>query len=63
MKRSGATARWQFALLLPFAALLFPAFYARGEPAFDHVPFFYWYQFAWLIASALVTAFVYRRTR
>ncbi len=63
MKRHGAAARWQFALLVPFAALLFPALYSRSEPAFYHVPFFYWYQFAWLVASALVTAFVYQRSK
>ena len=50
-------------LLLPFAALLFPAIYARSEPALLGFPFFYWYQFAWLLVSAALTAIVYQRSR
>jgi hypothetical protein len=50
------------ALALPFAALLLP-FYLRSEPSLGGFPFFYWYQFAWLVASALITWLVYRATR
>jgi len=50
-------------LLLPFAGLLVPALYARAEPALFGLPFFYWYQFAWLFATTALTAFVYMRSR
>jgi hypothetical protein len=56
--------RWWLALLvLPFAALLFPAAYARATPTLGGMPFFYWYQFAWLVLSAGLTAVVAARTR
>ncbi len=50
-------------LVLPFVALLFPGLYARSDPALLGFPFFYWYQFAWLVATSALTAFVYMRTR
>ncbi len=55
--------RWQWLLILPFVGLLFPVLYAHAEPALWGVPFFYWYQFAWVIASAIITGFVFAVTR
>ncbi len=49
--------------MLPFAGLLVPAFYARPDPVLFGFPFFYWYQFAWLLVSAGLTALAYRLTR
>ena len=47
--------RTRWLLLLPYLALCFPALYARTTPTLWGVPFFYWYQFAWvLIASGLI---------
>lgn len=44
-------------LLLPFVAILWVPLYARDEPRLAGLPFFYWYQFAWvLITVALMTA-------
>ena len=54
---------WQWLLLLPFVGLLFPGIYAHANPTLFGVPFFYWYQFAWVIASAIITGFVYAVTR
>lgn len=54
---------WNWLLLLPFLALAFPIFYARAEPALWGIPFFYWYQFAWVIVTSLLTWFVYRVTK
>jgi hypothetical protein len=54
---------WYWLLLLPFVALLFPGLYARTSPQLFGFPFFYWYQFAWVILSALITGLVYVRTR
>jgi Protein of unknown function (DUF3311) len=46
-------------LLLPFIGLLWPAWYAREAPEIWHVPFFYWYQLAWLILTAILTQVVF----
>jgi hypothetical protein len=61
-RSQGNRAVW-WLLVLPFVALLVPAFYARAEPALFGFPFFYWYQFAWLLATSGLTALVYRATR
>lgn len=54
--------RWHYAvLLLPYAGLLFPPLYARWSPEFLGVPFFYAYQFAWVLLSSGCTALIYRR--
>ncbi|HLI58069.1 MAG TPA: DUF3311 domain-containing protein [Solirubrobacteraceae bacterium] len=50
-------------LLLPFAALLVPPLYAHETPHLWGIPFFYWYQGVWLIVTAGITTFVYRRMR
>lgn len=57
--------RWYhiLALLLPFAGLLWPGFYARWTPEIFGIPFFYAYQFAWVLGSSLLTGMVYRSTR
>jgi hypothetical protein len=47
-------------LALPFMGLLWPPFYARWTPEVFGIPFFYVYQFAWIPASAALTAVVYR---
>jgi Protein of unknown function (DUF3311) len=53
---------WYWLLLLPLAALLFPGIYARSTPAFFGFPFFYWYQFAWVLITAAITGLVYLLT-
>jgi len=50
-------------LLLPFVALLVPGLYARQSPELFGFPFFYWYQFAWLLVTCGLTAIVYLRSR
>ena len=54
---------WYLLLLVPFIAILWVASYASGEPALFGVPFFYWYQFLWILISAVLTAVVYFATR
>ena len=42
-------------LLLPFVSLLWVASYDRALPALAGIPFFYWYQLAWVgLAAVLV---------
>jgi hypothetical protein len=56
--------RWWYALLLlPLLGLLYPALYATKDPELAGIPFFYWYQFAWVFISAALTALVYNVTR
>ena len=50
---------WLLLLTLPFLGLCFPQMYARATPALWGFPFFYWYQFAWVIASSALMAIVY----
>ncbi|MDE2166733.1 MAG: DUF3311 domain-containing protein [Alphaproteobacteria bacterium] len=58
--RSG---RWWYALLLvSFVAVLWVPFFNRVEPEIFGIPFFFWYQFLWVIISALITALVYLKT-
>jgi hypothetical protein len=59
-----AGTRWWYVLLLiPIVALLATPIYAKPNPELFGFPFFYWYQFAWVPLGALVTWFVYTRTR
>ena len=56
---------WTTAILLalPYLGLCFPKLYARTSPALFGFPFFYWYQFAWVILTSSLLYVVYRRTR
>ncbi len=54
---------WFSLLLIPFLALLWTPFYNHLEPYGWGLPFFYWYQLAWVILSAAITALVYLKTR
>ncbi len=53
---------WYWLLLLPYLGLLFPQFYARTTPTLWGIPFFYWYQFSWVILSSVITGIVYLTT-
>jgi hypothetical protein len=44
--------RWYLLLILPFAGTLVPPLYNRASPALFGMPFFYWYQLAWILATA-----------
>lgn len=54
---------WRLLLLAPFFGLLWPQFYSRSAPELWGFPFFYWYQFAWMLLTALITWLVYTRSR
>jgi len=53
---------WYALLLLQFAAVLWPPFFNRSSPPWLGLPFFYWYQLAWVILGALSTTIVYLLT-
>lgn len=46
-------------LLIPFVAMLWVSSYDSVEPSVAGIPFFYWYQLAWVIISAVMIAVVY----
>jgi Protein of unknown function (DUF3311) len=50
-------------LVLPYLALCFPQIYARSTPALFGFPFFYWYQFVWVILASAILAIVYRKLK
>ena len=51
---------WPRALLaIPFIAALWVPSYNRIEPALGGVPFFYWYQLAWILIGAAIVFIVY----
>jgi membrane protein implicated in regulation of membrane protease activity len=46
-------------LAAPLVALLWVGSYARLTPRFIGIPFFYWYQMAWVPVSAVLTYTAY----
>jgi hypothetical protein len=54
---------WNWLLLLPLVATLFPAFYNRKSPELFDIPFFYWYQLAAISIGVTTTLIVYVKSR
>jgi len=55
------TPAWVWVLLAaPYIGLCFPQMYVRTMPALFGFPFFYWYQFAWVILTSFLLYLVYR---
>ncbi|MGB6347480.1 MAG: DUF3311 domain-containing protein [Methyloceanibacter sp.] len=46
-------------LVIPFAAMLWVPSYNRIEPELAGVPFFYWYQLAWILIAAVLVLLIY----
>lgn len=53
---------WYLLLLLPLAGLIYPPLYARMDPMLGNVPFFIWYQFAWIFGGIATTVIVSKMT-
>ena len=52
--------RWSLLLLLiPFVALLYPPFYSSIQPELAGIPYFIWYQLAWVLLGALIVGLVH----
>ena len=52
---------WLRALLIvPFVAVLWVPFFNVSEPRLFSMPFFYWYQMAWILLTAVIIGIVYR---
>ncbi|HLK36864.1 MAG TPA: DUF3311 domain-containing protein [Polyangiaceae bacterium] len=54
---------WYALLATPFVGTLWVPFYNAVEPRAGGVPFFYWYQFAWIGLGEALTVIVYFATR
>ncbi|MGO4706813.1 DUF3311 domain-containing protein [Microvirga sp. 2MCAF38] len=52
---------WNLLLLIPFIALLWVPFYNAIEPQLWGIPFFYWYQFAWVFITSGLIVLVHRK--
>jgi len=57
--------RWQrwliyAAFLIGCVVSLWVPLYNRIDPALAGIPFFYWFQIAWIVVIALATALAYR---
>jgi hypothetical protein len=50
---------WRWLLALPFIALLWVPSYNAVEPLLWGVPFFYWYQFLWLLITSALLIFLF----
>ena len=55
--------RWTNLLLIaPYLAVLWVPFYNSVEPQIAGIPFFYWYQFLWLIITAILIIWLHHKT-
>ena len=54
---------WYLLFVIQFAVALWPPLYYRAEPTLLGMPFFYWFQLLWVLASAALTAVVYFATK
>jgi hypothetical protein len=60
----GGWRRWLLLLLvIPYVGTLWVSTYAKVAPSLGGVPFFYWYQFLWIIIGAALTIVVYYAER
>jgi Protein of unknown function (DUF3311) len=50
-------------LILPFVATLLPFLYNRAKPELFGLPFFYWYQLAWVLLTGGLLGLVVYLTR
>jgi hypothetical protein len=55
--------RWVWLLVLPYLGLCFPQVYAHSTPELWGFPFFYWYQFAWVILASVLMGLVYYKLK
>jgi hypothetical protein len=50
-------------LILPFVGTLLPFLYDHPRPTLFGLPFFYWYQLAWVVVTAALLGLVVALTR
>lgn len=50
---------WYAILFLPFLVAIWVPLFNRIEPTLFGIPFFYWFQFLWIVVAAIVTGLAY----
>ena len=58
--RLGLLAAAGVCLLVPVVALMWVSSYARETPRLGGIPFFFWYQFAWVFVTSALTYAAHR---
>ena len=53
---------WYLLFLAQFVGVLWVPFYNSADPSWKGIPFFYWYQMAWVFLGAISTVIVYFAT-
>lgn len=61
--RRSDRSRWNWLLVVPLLAVLYPPLYNRTTPELAGIPFFYWYQLAAVVIGVTCTLIVYVKTR
>ena len=57
---AGLIAYWpRLLFIIPVGLVMWVPFYNRTEPSLGGVPFFYWYQLAWVLIGAALVLVVY----
>lgn len=51
---------WYAGLIVIYGVILWVPFYNSVQPRLAGIPFFYWFQCAWILVTAIVTAFAYK---
>ncbi len=59
----GRSRAWSVLLVLPYLGLCFPQMYVRMTPVLWGFPFFYWYQFVWVILTSGLLGIYYLKTK
>jgi hypothetical protein len=58
-KKRGPWSWWYGLFLLQFLVALWPPLYNKADPSLFGIPFFYWFQLAWILICAVLTGVVY----
>ena len=59
-RAAGLIAYWpRLLFIIPVVLVMWVPFYNRTEPSLGGVPFFYWYQLAWVLIGAALVLVVY----
>ena len=59
-RAAGLIAYWpRLLFIIPVGLVMWVPFYNRTEPSLGGVPFFYWYQLAWVLIGAALVLVVY----
>jgi hypothetical protein len=53
---------WYLLFILQAVVALWPPLYNKVDPTWLGMPFFYWFQLAWVVVAAVFTAIVYFAT-